>query len=65
MIPWDPHEICSRIPVVHWRRKWQSTPVFSPGEPHGQYEKVKKIWHQMITAPSPRSESVKHATGEE
>ena len=21
---------------MHWRRKWQPTPVFLPGEPHGQ-----------------------------
>jgi len=21
---------------ISWRRKWQSTPVFSPGESHGQ-----------------------------
>ena len=24
--------------VVHWRRKWQTTPVFLPREPHKQYE---------------------------
>ena len=53
MICWDPHEIGSRIPVVHWKRKWQSTPVFLPGKSHGQYEKVKMIGHQMITAPPP------------
>ena len=22
--------------IQHWRRKWQPTPVFLPGEPHGQ-----------------------------
>ena len=27
--------------MVHWRRKWQPTPVFLPGEPHEQYEKAK------------------------
>ena len=27
--------------VLHWRRKRQPTPVFLPGEPHGQYEKAK------------------------
>ena len=21
---------------MHWRRKWQPTPVFLPGKPHGQ-----------------------------
>ena len=28
--------------MVHWRRKWQSTPIFFPEEPHGQYEKPKR-----------------------
>ena len=28
--------------VVHWRRKWQPTLVFLPGEPHGQHEKSKR-----------------------
>ena len=28
--------------VVHWRREWQTTSVFSPGEPHEQYEKAKR-----------------------
>ena len=27
--------------VVHWRRKWQTTPVFLPQKPHQQYEKTK------------------------
>ena len=27
--------------VIHWRREWQTTSVFLPWEPHGQYEKVK------------------------
>ena len=22
--------------IMHWRRKWQPTPVFLPGEPQGQ-----------------------------
>ena len=65
MIPWGPHEIGFRILVVHWRRKWQPTPVFFPGELHEQYDKVKKIRHQMITASSPRLKSIKHAPGEE
>ena len=25
-----------RLHMLHWRRKWQPTPVFSPGEFHGQ-----------------------------
>ena len=28
--------------VVHWRREWQTTPVFLPWEPHEQYAKVKR-----------------------
>ena len=28
--------------VVHWRREWQTTPVFLPQEPHKQYEKAKR-----------------------
>ena len=28
--------------AVHWRRKWQPTPVFLPWEPHGRYEKAKR-----------------------
>ena len=27
--------------VVHWRREWQTTSVFLPGEHHEQYEKAK------------------------
>ena len=34
--------------MVHWRRKWQPTPVFLSGEPKGQYEKAKsKLWEIM------------------
>ena len=48
--------------VVHWRRKWQPTPVFLPREPHGQYEKTKN----MILEDEPlRSEGIWYATGEE
>ena len=28
--------ICMYIYYIHWSRKWQSTPVFLPGESHGQ-----------------------------
>ena len=27
--------------VAHWRREWQTTPVFLTQEPHEQYEKEK------------------------
>ena len=26
----------SLFTFIHWRRKWQATPVFLPGESHGQ-----------------------------
>ena len=26
----------SSVTFMHWRRKWQPTPVFLPGESHGQ-----------------------------
>ena len=29
--------------MVHWRRKWQTTPVFLPWELHEQYERQKDI----------------------
>ena len=28
--------------VIHWKRKWQPTPVLLPGESQWQYEKTKK-----------------------
>ena len=28
--------------MIRWRREWQTTAVFLPGEPHEQYEKTKK-----------------------
>ena len=28
---------------VHWRRKWQPTPVFLPGEFHGQ-----RAWQTLV-----------------
>ena len=48
--------------VVHWRREWQSTPVFLPGEHHEQYEEAK---HMTLEDKSPRSEGVQYATGEQ
>ena len=27
--------------ILHWRREWQTTSVFSPWEPHEQYERQK------------------------
>ena len=31
--------------LTHWRRKWQSTPVFLPGRTSRIVWKGKKIWH--------------------
>ena len=30
------HEFYLRVGKIPWRRKWQLTPVFLPGESHGQ-----------------------------
>ena len=48
--------------TVHWRREWQTTPVFLPGEPNEQYEKAKRYDTGKWV---PRLESVPHAVGEE
>ena len=32
----DPATSLSLSTFMHWRRKWQPTPVFLPGESHGQ-----------------------------
>ena len=56
--------------MVHWRREWQTTPVFQPQEahaqddkePHEQYEKA--VWHDTRRQ-APRSEGLQYATGEE
>ena len=43
-LAWMPMDICLplriivRIKEIIWRRKWQPTPVFLPGESHGQEE---------------------------
>ena len=38
-----------------WRRKWQSTPIFLPGEPHGQATVcgVTRVEHHLATKPPP------------
>ena len=52
--------------VVHWRKKWQPTPVFLPEEPHGQFEKVKRYdAGRWGSPPPPRLEGVQCATGEQ
>ena len=54
---------------IHWRRKWQSSPVFLPGKFYGQrslvgYNGVARVRHNLATKPSPtttrRKESAKN-----
>ena len=47
--------------VGHWRREWQTTSVFLPGEPHEQYEKTKRTLKDEL----PRSVGAQYATGKE
>ena len=37
----------SLFTFLHWRRKWQPTPVFLPGESHGQRSLVGYNWFQI------------------
>ena len=47
---------------ISWRRKWQATPVFLPGESHGQKSLVdyirsmgsQRVRHDLATKPPPR-----------
>ena len=48
--------------MVHWRRKWQTTPVFLLQEPHEQSEKAKRYEVEDETS---KSEGIQYATGEE
>ena len=47
---------------VHWIRKWQTTSVFLPSEPHEQYERQKDrtLKHELR-----RSECAQYATGDQ
>ena len=52
--------------VIHWRREWQTTPVFLLWEPHEQYEKAEIYDTRRKTLPPPtRTEGVQYATKEE
>ena len=48
--------------VVHWRREWQTTPIFLLWEPHEQYEKTRRYdtgrWVSQV-------KGVQYAPGEE
>ena len=58
--------------MVHWKKEWQSTPVFLLQEPHKEYEKVKKKKKKKKKKKSTKGEKissqvecVQYATGEE
>ena len=46
---------------IPWSWKWHTTPVFLPGESHGQYEKQKDM---ILKDELPRSVGAQYATGE-
>ena len=48
--------------MVHWRREWQTIPVFLPQEPHVQMVRQIAI---TLEDEHPRSEGVRYCTGEE
>ena len=48
--------------VVQWRRKWQPTPVFLPGESHNSMKRQKDTTPEEESS---RLEGVQYATGEE
>ena len=48
--------------MIHWRREWQTTPVFLPREPHNSMKKQKDMTPENEP---PSSEGVRYATGEE
>ena len=50
--------------MVHWRREWQTIPVFLPQELH-DHEQDEKTKNMPLEDEPPRSEGVQYATGEE
>ena len=58
--------ICIHVCAAHGRRKWQPTPVFLPGESHGQRNMVGySLWgHKSWTQLSNYTTSTKIHTGE-
>ena len=45
----SPHPIPLGLPSVHWRRKWQPTPVFLPGESQGWGSLVGcRLWGRRV-----------------
>ena len=44
-VGYDQATLLSRFTFMHWRRKWQPTPVFLPGESQGQGSLVGcRVW---------------------
>ena len=52
--------IDSWVRKIPWRRSWQSTPVFLPGEAHGQRRLASYTIHGV--AESDRTEVTEHAS---
>ena len=50
--------------MVDWRRNWQHTTVFMPGEHHELYEKA-KIYDKTPEDESSKLQGIWYATGEE
>ena len=48
--------------MAHWRREWQTTSVFLPGEPHEQYDKAKIM---TLNDELPRLVVAQYATGDQ
>ena len=48
--------------VVHWRREWQTTPVFLPREPHNSMKRQKD---RTMKDEIPRSVGAQYATGDQ
>ena len=48
--------------MVHWRREWQTTSVFLPGEPHEHYEREND---RTLKDELPRSVGTQYATGDQ
>jgi len=51
----------SWVRKIPWRRKWQPTPVFLPGESHGQrsligytVHGIARVRHNLATKPPPK-----------
>ena len=47
------HDLATSLSLftfMHWRRKWQPTPVFLPGEPQGQGSLVGcRLWGRTVS----------------